>query len=490
MAGDRSELEELRRLDALEAKAAGQAPAAGNPVRAGLGKLGTNIVGLPVDAIESAINIPPQAAKLGLMAAGRYDIANQIPMLQGSFGGSQYWQNVLKKSGLLNTDNPNPSDKVGTAAYDFAARGGAIPGGALPAVASIVAEKIGGPDYAAVGSMAPTAAISGYNAARAPALAREQAQNAIRDKTLKEAQDLGLKTIPSQVNPGPLTSTMETIAGKAAVKQQLTKDNAAEITAIARRDIGMPGPAEAPIDLKDLHKYRDSLMTPYSDLAGVSSNAQYFLREYRDANQKATQYWKEYEVQKTVASLEKSKAFQAKAAAMEQRLQAEAIKAGKPDLVPQMKEAKQAIAKTWDVERALNLGDGSVDAKALARAYDHGAPLSGGLETIAKFAGPGGPGRQVTGEAAATPSPGVNNLKFYASPAMGAMGYGAGGPAVGAAMAAAPFVVPPTARSIVTSGPYQDRFAQPNYSPAMQPENSLQAIYRAALLESEANKQR
>jgi hypothetical protein len=46
------------------------------------------------------------------------------------------------------------------------------------------------------------------------------------------------------------------------------------------------------------------------------------------------------------------------------------------------------------------------------------------------------------------------------------------------------------ARGALLSRPYQDRFAQPNYSPAMQPENSLQAIYRAAILENQANQQK
>ena len=457
-----------------------------NPGTAGLVKFGAGLAGAPVDAIEGAANLPPQAAKTLLMAAGRYDLASKIPMLRGSFGGSESIQRGLRATGVpgLNPDNPNPQDPTGTAAYDFAARGGAVPGGVLPAAASMLAEKMLGPDYAAVGSLAPTAAISGYNAARAPALAKEAASNVVRDQTLRDAQDLGLKVIPSSVNPNIAGSTLESLAGKAAVKQQITLDNAKVTTAVARQEAGLPG--NAPITEQALEARRDVLSQPYRDLAAVSNNAQYYLRALRDARQKATQYWREYERQATVSSLENYNQMNAKAAAMEQRLEQEAAKVGRSDLVPAMKEARQAIAKTWDVERALNLGDGTVDAHALGRLYDKGAPLSGGLEKIAKFAL--GPGKQVTGEAASTPSPNVNQLKWYASPSLGVAGGMAGGPVLGTAAAAAPFVLPPLARQLVRSAPYQGSMGTPTYTPGILPENSMMALYRAALLQNEANK--
>lgn len=456
-----------------------------NPGTAGLLKFGSGLAGAPVDAVESALNIPPQAAKAGLMAAGRYDLASKIPLLQGSFGGSRSIQGGLKSTGVpaLNPDNPNPNDPTGTAAYEFAARGGAVPGGALPAVGSILAEKALGPDYAGVGSLAPTAAVSGYNAARALALARDQANNVVRDQTLREAQDIGLKAIPSSVNPNVAGSTLESLAGKAAVKQQLTLDNAKIVQEVARSEAGLP--AGSPITVQTLEARRQALSQPYAELAAVSNNAQYYLRALRDARQKGTAYWQEYERNKTVSALENYHQMNQKAAAMEQRLEQEATRAGRPDLVPAMKEARQAIAKTWDVERALNLGDGTVDAHVLGRLYDKGAPLSGGLETVAKFAL--GPGKQVTGEAAATPSPNVNQLKWYASPSLGVAGGMAGGPVLGTVAAAAPFVAPPIARQVVTSGPYQRSMGVPTYSPGMQPENSMMALYRAALLQNEAN---
>jgi hypothetical protein len=303
----------------------------------------------------------------------------------------------------------------------------------------------------------------------------------VRDATLRDAQDAGFKVIPSQVKPGFVENAAESMAGKAAIKQQATLHNQAVTDAIARREIGLP--PNAPITMKALEARRAQLSAPYTELANTSQNATFFLRELRDARQKATQFWREYEAQKTVASLENFKAMSAKAKVMEKRLEVEAVKAGKPQLVPAMREARQAIAKTWDVERALNLGDGTVDAQALGRLYDRGAPLTGGLETVAKFAQ--GPGRQVTGQAAGTPTPGVSKLNWAASPLLAAGGLVTTGPVGATVGAIAPFVAPPAVRAGLLSDIYQKNFARPNYEPMMLPEGTLQSLARIAVMENE-----
>lgn len=453
------------------------------PANAGVAKLLTGALGLPVDTATAAIN-------LGIAGAGA--LTSGLPgkppdLIENPVGGSQWLEEKLRKTGEpgLSPDNPTPESPVGTAQYDFVARGGVLPGGALPAAGSMIAEKIGGPEWAPVGAMVPSAAKMAYNELRAPSLARAKAQNTVRDATLKEAQDAGYKVIPSQVNPSLPGTVIESAAGKAALKQQTTLENQRVTDAIARREIGLP--ENAPLTMQTLEARRQQLSAPYKALESVSSNAAYFLRELRDARQKATQFWKEYERQATVSSLENFKASNAKATAMEARLEQEAVKAGKPQLVPAMREARQAIAKTWDVERALNLGDGTVDAQVLGRLLDHGAKLSGGLETIAKFAQ--APGKQVTGQAAAQPTPGVSKLNWTVSPIFGAGGFAAGGPVGAAIGAAAPFVVPPAARASLLSDIYQRNFARPNYEPGMLPESSLQSLARTAILENQRARQ-
>lgn len=448
------------------------------PANAGAANLLTTIAGMPADTGEKLVNLGLAGAGTVATAAGRPDLAPDL--LHGSVGTSEHLQGLLRKTGQpgLSPDNPNPKDPIGTAQYEFVSRGGVLPGGAVPAAASMVGEAIGGPKWGAVASMVPSAATMAYNELRAPKLAADKAAHVERDKTLERAQEEGYKVIPSQVNPSPANTALESLGGKAAVKQAAELDNQRVTDQIARREIGLP--PNTPLNMQTIEARRTELSKPYAELAAVSPNADYLLRELRDARQKATAYWKEYEVQKTVSSLEQYHALNKKAQALDVKLQAEAMKAGKPELVPAMREARQAIAKTWDVERALNLGDGTVDAKALGRLYDHGAPLSGGLETIAKFSL--GPGKQVTREAASVPTPNVSKLNWTMAPFLGAGGAAVAGP-VGAAMgAAAPFVLPPAARSVLLNKQFQDYFARPNYEPALLPENNIQTAGRLAAL--------
>lgn len=59
---------------------------------------------------------------------------------------------------------------------------------------------------------------------------------------------------------------------------------------------------------------------------------------------------------------------------------------GDTGLVKAYKDARQLIAKSYDVEGATNLATGDVNALGLARLANKGKPMSGGLGTIAKAA--------------------------------------------------------------------------------------------------------
>lgn len=54
------------------------------------------------------------------------------------------------------------------------------------------------------------------------------------------------------------------------------------------------------------------------------------------------------------------------------------------DLYQRFKDARKLFAKTYTLEDATNLTTGEVSARGLARLYNKGAPLTGGLEKIAK----------------------------------------------------------------------------------------------------------
>lgn len=129
------------------------------PANAGIGSLATGLLGLPVDAVEGAVNlgVAGYGTIKGLVTG---DGGASPEPIRNSVGGSEWLKNKLRSTGMpgLSPDNPNPQDKQGTAQYNFVSRGGVLPGGALPALGSMAAEAIGGEQWAPVGALLPSAA--------------------------------------------------------------------------------------------------------------------------------------------------------------------------------------------------------------------------------------------------------------------------------------------------------------------------------------------
>lgn len=153
------------------------------PANAGLANFAATTLGMPVDLIEGGLNLIDRVGRAASAAYSRvkgditpeqatqeYNLAlyggNRV---KNSVGGSESIKQALRATGEpgLSPDNPNPEDGLGTLAYDLTSRGGFIPGGALPAAASVAAEHVLGPDWAAVGAMTPQAISRAGSAAKA-----------------------------------------------------------------------------------------------------------------------------------------------------------------------------------------------------------------------------------------------------------------------------------------------------------------------------------
>jgi hypothetical protein len=448
------------------------------PANAGVAKLATTIAGMPVDAVESAVNLTRAAQGAVAGAFGKTEW--MPPLLEGSVGGSQWLQNVLRRTGQpgLSPDNPTPKDALGTAQYNFVARGGVLPGGALPAAGSMAAEAIGGPEWAGVGAMLPSAAVQGFNELRTNSLKRAQEQSVVRDATLKQAQDAGYVLPPSQVQGSFIGNRLESLSGKAALDQSAVQKNQQITNRLAREEVGLP--ENSPITPAALDARRDAISGPYKQLAAISPSAAKALERLKDARSNAKDHWASYDRNARPEDKREAVKYDQQAQMLETFLEKEATRRGKPQLVDEMREARQGIAKTYDVERALNVGDGNVDARILGRALDRGKPLSGGLEVVARFAEAY---PQLTRSQAGNPTAGVGALEMYGGLGMGLGGASMFGPG-GWALGALPFIRPGV-REALLSGPYQRTFARPNYDPAFQPENSVQSLGRTAILEND-----
>lgn len=449
------------------------------PVNAGLAKFLTSAVGLPVDMIESALNVGARGVQA--LKGNTNSALYGGNAFRNSAGGSQWLEEKMRQTGMpgLSPDNPAPNSQVGTAQYDFTSRGGFIPGGALPAAGSMVAEKIGGPDWAGVGAMTPQAAIKGYNAARAPSLAKSEAENVVRDATLRDATKEGYVVPPSAADGGFISKRLESVAGKAAIGQDAAVTNQKITTEIARRELGLP--KMAPLTENSLDTLRDNAAAPYREVAKIDPEAARALEKLKQVRFDANANYKFYNAMPNPEVLAKAKGFSAEAARLEDYIEQIAANAGKPGLVGDLRQSRTLIAKTYDVERALNIGTGDVSARMLGSAMDKGKPLSGGLATAAKFA-EGFPAYARDG--ASIPTPGVSKSEALASLILGLGGFSAtGGNPLGLAAAALPLASGPT-RAALLSKPYQNA-VMPSYTPGVNAAPNPQLLYQLGILQSQ-----
>lgn len=292
----------------------------------------------------------------------------------------------------------------------------------------------------------------------------EASRNSVNDATLKAAQAEGYVTPPSAAGGGSGSKLLESVGGKAATSQEAAIRNQQVTNKIARREAGLAD--DAPISERTLDQARDSIAAPYKEVASLSPRASKALEEMKIARNESKLHWKEYDASQKVAALKEAQRLDAKAAAYEKVIDTEAKRLGRPDLLTELKDARVRLAKNYDVERALNYGNGNVDARIIGRILDKRGEdgLTGGLLTVGKFAEAFSPYAR---EASGIATPGVSKLAPYGSVLLGSLGAGASeyttGTPYGAAAAALPLLAGP-ARSMALSRMMQPR---PSYGPGM-----------------------
>ena len=275
--------------------------------------------------------------------------------------------------------------------------------------------------------------------------AQQAALRAPKDAVLAEGRAAGYVVPGSEVAPTFLGNKLESLGGKAAIKQEATIRNQGATNALARKALGLA--ADEPITPGALEKIRTAAGQTYDEVAKLSPQAAKDLEALKSTRAEAKGWFDAYNRSMRPDDLAKAKALQAEADTLEGWIDWHAVSGGRQDLLPELIKARKEIAKSYTVERALNKSTGDVDARVIGRLFDKQKPLSDGLDTIGKFqqAYP-----KFTSPAVNTPAPGVNYLDAVSMPAL-AMGGAAvtGGPA-GMLAAGIPLLRGP-ARSMVLS---------------------------------------
>lgn len=324
------------------------------------------------------------------------------------------------------------------------------------------------------------------------------------------ARKSGYVIPPTQANPTLANRVLEGFSGKLSTAQNASAANAATTNKLAAEAIGLPGdtvlsPGVLNTVRADAGKAYEALnsagmITPgpaYSAaLDKITAQAKTAAAGFPNAPAnpliakidalRSTQFDASAAVAQTrelrqaadaaAASGDKGLASSLRKGsdALEDAIAEHLQQTGQSKLLDDFQAARQQIAKTYSIEKALNAETGTVDAKKLAQQLQKGKPLSGGLESAARFAAR-------FPKAAQTPEvlgslPGASPLDFAAA---GGMTAASGNPLVMASVLARP-----AARSLALSPLVQNRLVQaqqPNaISRLLSNDELAQLGYRAA----------
>ncbi len=324
---------------------------------------------------------------------------------------------------------------------------------------------VGGGTAAGVQALAgPLAQKLGERAAQTEVdLARKQSQNTVRDETIRAGHEAGYVLPPSAVNqPSFIGGRMESLGGKAALKQEASLRNQNVTDDLARRAAGL-GPDEA-ISMPALKAARHRMSAPYKETAALSPQAAADLDMVKAAKLESKLQWTSFNKSGDVNAFKAAQAADQQAEAALNRIEQQALSAGRPELVQALKQARVDIARNHEVRNAVNVGSGNVDASIIGRALDRNPErFSGELKTIGSFqqSFP-----QFTTEASKVPAPGVGKTELLASALLAGGGGMATGDPIGMLAGLAPFASGP-ARSLLLSKAVQGAVANPSYQPGV-----------------------
>jgi hypothetical protein len=362
-------------------------------------------------------------------------------------------------------------------------------------------------------------------------LSKQQELNAVRDATLRAAQQEGYVATPGSISPTGKNIISERMAGKTHLEQLASVQNQTVTDKLARRAAGLPETAPlTSATMQDIRKaeyakgyepikqigeiktdpaFLDDLISVESKYAGAGAsfpgavpedvtkliknfsvdkfNSKDAIEVTRTLREQAKGNFRKGDDALAKAQIDVSNALENQI----ERSLAASNNAKAADILEQFRLSRQRMAVSHTIEDAIKEGGGSVIASKLARDIQSGKYVSGDIKTIAEFA-------NVFPRVSQTPSqigaPGAGTVlgRSLSGGAGAAAGFAMGGPTGagfgGALGAIAPEMVSAGMRNYLLSGTAQ-RNMLPNYSPLAFRLTSDEAA-RNALLIQQANQQR
>jgi hypothetical protein len=487
---------------------------------------------------EFVKNIPSSGAAMvkGLYHAITHPIDTAKTLTQAVIGGvynvlpesaQKYWKEVSVNPALLDENikianamggmykdrygdfekikRTFAEDPVGAASdLSMIFSGGAMATAKVPVVGSTLKTAA-----AVTNPLAPVAAVVQPIANKlASSLKTDSQVNAVRDATVRAAQEKGYVLTPGSVSPEGKNVLSERIAGKTNVEQIASVKNQAVTDKLARNAVGID--EIAPLTSENMQAIRASEYVkgyePIKQIGAITTDANYLddlinieskyigpNRSFKDAvppeverliNIYAVNDFNSADAVNALKVLKEDGRAAIKsgdkalgnaqleiATAIENQIGRTLEAIGTPEAVAkldQFKASRQRMAISHTIEAAIREGGGSVDAKKLAADIQSGKYMSGDLRTAAEFANVFPRVNQRAG-AIGTPGAGTmlqNSLGGMLTSAGGAAfgsQYGGAGAAVGALLPVVPAAASALMRKKILSSGSQANVI-PNYN--------------------------
>jgi hypothetical protein len=410
--------------------------------------------------------------------------------------GATRFANALQTGGFRTGGAPGAADMA------IRMAGGAATGGVS---AGLIDPEMAGTGAAIGAALPPAAKAVG---AVGNALGRTVGGPAVPANVqagVQKAHSAGYVTPPTQAKPTLGNRLLEGFAGKISTAQNASARNQGVSNALAQQAIGA-----ADLTPQGLQAVRQVANQAYDDLAqvGAFQADQAFQAQVATAGgSKALPGIANKEVDDLVASLQGQGTLDAQqtiesikrlrfegsankgamdptkkalgsaqmkiAKALEDLIDRNLQASGQQGLLDGYRAARQTLAKTYDVEKALTAA-GNVDAKKLANALKKGRPLTGELRTIAEFADQFPKAAQTLEGMGSLPQ--TSPLDWFGSAAVSGV--------TGNPLLMAGVVARPGARAAALSPMVQNRLAVPQgqnaLSMMLQDPTLQQGVYRTA----------
>ena len=237
----------------------------------------------------------------------------------------------------------------------------------------------------------------------------QELQNAPRDTVLKDAQKVGYVALPSDVGAGKFPRTLETVSGKFKAEELASAKNTQVTNSLARKYLGVDDKVPLTTDTFDSLRERagavyqqasdlpagqvaetttKSMATGGKQTTPVFKTGAELIEEIKLARDDARSAWKAFNfgTDKPTQARNSAIAADSRVASLENQLETLAKQNNQPELLNQLRKARQEIAKIYTVEKATNPITGMVDAKAIGKQLDKNVPISGELALAGKFA--------------------------------------------------------------------------------------------------------